>query len=367
MEMAKPKQKYLFIARGPGEAGQAVALAKYCAKKDAKILFCFAKNINRFFLQDEKNIKTFLTPKPNDLFKLVRKEKPQTILFFNSKMWANELKERPKELSAIKCFGVDSNWLFNNKKYPRYPFMDWLDKYFVLFPPTIFNLGLKEKGDNFEISKDVLRRIIPVGFVPSYRSITIPAIARIRKEFKVEKNEKFVFAYFSGYGAGHRAWALENFVKAADLLIKKGRKIKAIYVGPTKGVKDIENLKRDWLLFQDKLPSGKYFLTLAGSDLVFQHQGMVTLAQAICARVPVIANVSFLKDEALPKIHFWEVEPFQKAKTCVMRAKNDSPAKIAKSIDALLYNSKVIAKMKQAQKKVLTSGESAIYSYICKN
>ena len=54
-----PKQKYLFVARGPGEAGQAVALAKYFAKNGKQVLFCFAKDINRFFLQGEKTLKHF--------------------------------------------------------------------------------------------------------------------------------------------------------------------------------------------------------------------------------------------------------------------------------------------------------------------
>jgi len=340
--------KFCFVSRGPGETGQARALAKFLSKKGGEILFCLHQERNLFFLKDDKEFKIFLTPTPKDLKKVVEKEKPDFLFLFNSKMWDDKFKKKCpfKKPKFVFCF--DSNWLFNDEKYPQYKFVKWANRYFILFPQKIFELGLKEFGGNFEIEEKMKRKLIPIGFIPSYSLLPEEKKKEIKKELGIKG--KLIFSYFSGFGAGYRSFALENFVKALERLVKRKKEIRAIYIGPRLGI------RKDWLIEKEGVSAKKYFEILASSDLVFMHQGMVTLAQAISCQIPVICNVSILKTE-LPKLHFWEVLPFKKVGVCEMFSKTTKIEKIVKRIEELLFNKKEIEKMKKRQKEIFEKGE----------
>jgi len=170
----------------------------------------------------------------------------------------------------------------------------------------------------------------------------------------IKGKEKLIFSYFSGFGAGYRSWALENFLKAVELLIKKKRKIKAIYIGPKL------KIQKEWLIEKEGVSAKKYFEILASSDLIFMHQGMVTLAQAISCQIPVICNVSVLKEE-IPRLHFWEVLPFKKAGVCEMFSKKTKIEKIAMGIERLLYDKKEIERMRKKQKEIFERGEEKFF------
>jgi hypothetical protein len=341
--------KFCFVSRGPGETGQARALARFLSKKGAKILFCLHQEKNLGFLKDDKDFKIFLTPRPENLKEILEKEKPEFLLLFNSKMWDENFKTKPPFEKPKFVFCFDSNWLFNSKKYPAYDYVKWAQKYFILFPEKIFKLGLKEFGGNFEIEKEAMKKIVPIGFVPSYSPLSKQKRKEKRKKLKVKENEKLIFSYFSGFGAGYREWALKNFIKALDFLTKK-RKIKAVYVGPK-----IE-IERSWLIKKEVLSAKEYFEILSSSDLIFMHQGMVTLAQGISCQIPVICNVSILKKE-MPKLHFFEVSPFKRAGVCEMFSKTTKIEKIVKKIEKLLYDKKEIEKMRKRQKEIFEKGE----------
>lgn len=361
--------KYLFVARGPGEAGQARSLAKYVATKGGVVLFALLQKENLHFFSHDKNFQLFLTETPQRLKRVIAKEKPEVFLIFNSKAWAANKAFREKPLFKKPCLTlcVDSNWLFNNKKYPNFPFIPWADKYLVLFPKKIFELGLKKNGGGFVIPRPTLKQVIPVGFIPTYPKVPAKERERIRKKYKVQKDEKFIFSYFSGFGAGHRVFAFNNLIASVDRLIKKGRKIKVLYVGPTEDI-DEKKLSKTWLLKEEKISAKEYFVVLSASDLVFQHQGMVTLSQAISAGVPVIANVHLLKElpPSVQKLHFWEVAPFDKAGSCKMFSKSTTLKKIGLEIDKLLYNTAAIKKMTKAQRAIFEKGEGRAFSIIQK-
>ncbi len=367
---AKPRKKkkplkLLFVSRGPGETAQARALAKYASKKGSRIIFAPHQKRNLLFLSKDREFRVFLTETPRKLIKIAKKEKPEVILFFNTKMWARKpafYKGSPFAKNIL-TLGVDSNWLFNNKKYPKYKFIEWMDKYLVLFPRMIFELGLKEKKGDFLVPKKMLDKIIPVGFIPSYKKPAQKARQRIRKKYGIRKDEKFIFSYFSGFGAGHRVFAFNNLIEAVDRLVKSGRKIKVLYVGSTNDL-DKKMLKRKWLLKRAGLDSSEYFLTLSSSDLVFQHQGMVTLSQALSSQIPVICNVHILKDEALPRIHFWEVSPFKRAGVAEMFSKSTPIKKISKRIEELLYNPRKRKEMQRRQKEIFRNGEEIAFKVI---
>jgi UDP-N-acetylglucosamine:LPS N-acetylglucosamine transferase len=142
-------------------------------------------------------------------------------------------------------------------------------------------------------------------------------------------------------------------------LIKKGRKIKAVYIGPRIGI------QKEWLIEKEGVSAKKYFEILSSSDLVFMHQGMVTLAQAISCQIPVICNVSILKTE-IPRLHFWEVLPFKRAGVCEMFSKTTKIEKIEKGIEELLYDEKEIEKMRKKQKEIFERGEERFFKELKK-
>lgn len=358
------KLKYLFVARGPGEAGQARSLAKYISGKGGIILFGLLEKKNLHFFASDKNFKIFLTETPQKLKGVVEKENPEVFLLFNSKIWGGEFLEKPPFKKPAVSVCVDSNWLFNEKRYPH-RFVKWTDRYLVLFPEKIFQLGLKKNAGDFVIAPNTLKKIIPVGFIPSYKKPSSAKLSRQRVKYKIQKDEKFIFSYFSGFGAGHRVFAFNNLVASVERLVKRGRKIKVLYIGPFNGLNP-KHLQKKWLLPIEKLPADEYFLTLASADLIFQHQGMVTLAQAISAGVPVICNVHLLTDEKPPRIHFWEVKPFARAGACKMFSKSTPIKKISQTIEKLLYNNIAIKKMLKAQRSILEKGEEKAFQIIKK-
>lgn len=363
MKSAK-ENKYLFVVRGPGEAGQARAAAKFISQKGGKILFALQQENNLPFFANDKEFKIIITETPKKLIEAVNGEKPDVLLIFNSKMWGRreEFSEKNPFNYSPLVFCVDSNWLFNEKKYP-YNYIKWAQKYLILFPQKVFKLGLKKNGGNFIISADAAEKIVPVGFVPSYIKPSGRQIAEVRRKYGILPEEKLIFSYFSGLGAGHRIFAFNNLVSAVDSLVKKGKKIKVLYIGPTEDLNP-KKLKKSWLMMLDGLPSNDYFLTLASSDLVFQHQGMVTLSQAISAQIPVICNIHFSTEERLPQIHLWEVSPFERASVCKMFFKTAAINEIGNAIQKFLYDAKEIGKIKYAQKMIFESGEEKIFNII---
>lgn len=347
------EDKLLFISHGPGETSQARALARYAVEKKKKVLFIATEKKNIPFLKNEKDFKVFLAEKPQKIKEVFEKEKPKAVLFFNSKIEKKYPRffEKYPFSKRVPCLCFDSNWLFNKKKYPSYPFIKWADEYLIIFPKKIFKTGLTE----FQIEKEFRKKLSPVGFIPSYKKPSKKIIAETRKEYNLEKDEKLIFSYFGGIGSGYRDWAFSNFISSVEKLIKEGRKIKAIYIGP-------EKIRKNWLIKKDSLPSDKYFFTLASSDLIFQHQGLATLSQAISLQIPVIANVS-IKPQ-LPKLHFKELEPFKKEGTCKVFSKSTPISEISDTIEDLLYNKKVGEKMRKKQKAISKGGEEKAFKII---
>ena len=223
-------------------------------------------------------------------------------------------------------------------------------------------LGLKDCGGNFEIEESMQEKIVPVGFMPSYQKPPLSDRKKIRQFYQLNKREKLVFSYVSGFGAGYRIWVLKNLICAVDTLLKHGAHIRVIHIGPQQEMDC--TLQRDWLIYRNGLSAEEYYATLAASDLVFQHQGMVTLSQAISARIPVIANVSYLHDEGMPKIHFWEVGPFARAGVCSMLSKSSHQNIIRHTIEQLLFDKQARKRMQKNQTRVYEMGEKNAYNIL---
>lgn len=362
------KTKYLFLTIGPGETSQGRALAKFVAlKKGNEVLIATRQKNNFVFFSKDKNFKLFLIDSSKKLDNLFKKEKPNVFILCNSKAvrYYEDFFRKPLPNQMVSV-SLDSNWLFDEDG-GWYGSHQNLDKYFIVFSKKIFNLGLKKYGGNYYIRPEILKRIETVGFIPSYKKISVKEKTKTRKKYGVKKNEKIIFAYFSGWGADHRPWAFDNLINSVEKLINKGLNIKVFYIGPIDNINK-STLQKQWLIFKDKpLKSQDFFLALSSADLIFQHQGLATLSQAISAQIPVINNVMDLKNEKHSNsTHAWEVGPFDKLGLCTMFFRSTSIKKISQEIEKLLYDQKVIKKMKKNQKNHYISGGPNAYKVIQK-
>lgn len=364
--MAKKQIKFLIVTMGPGETAQGAALANYAYSKGEDVVIASRKEINYSFFQNyREKFRFYLTETEVQLIELYNREKPDVLVFCNSKIfryYPNFLAKAPS--SKPVSVSLDSNWLFL-KGEVWYSVIEWLDRYFIVFPEKIFNSGLKEYGGNYSIPEEKLARIEPVGFIPSYKKSSPKNKAIIREKYGIVDNEKLIFAYFSGFGAEYKPWALEHLINATEMLIKKGAKIKILYIGSAGNLGD--SMKKDWIIVKEKLEIDEFYDTLAGADLVFQHQGLGTLAQAISANIPTIANVQDIKDEKYPRhSHAWEVGPFAKLGMCTLFFKSTQANVISEEIEKLLYDENRIKEMKGSQKENFVSGEKNAYASIKK-
>lgn len=364
-KIKKKKSKFLFIAMGPGEAVQGIGLANYIMEKGNNIIFIVrVKESYDFVKKQIKNTKILLAEGAENLKKVFENEKPDVLVLCNSKIaryYDDFFMKSPSE--KIVSVSLDSNWLFD-KDGGWYSCADWLDKYFVIFPQKIFNSGLKKYGGNYNIPSEIVERVKTVGFIPFFKKPSFKARLDIRKKYKIKKNQKLIFSYFSGYGATHRGWAFDNLEKAIDVLIQKELDIKVIYVG-AKNDLSTESIKKEWLIVEEKLGINDFYLALASSDLVFQHQGLGTLSQALSANIPVITNVIDSFDSRFSNhAHAWELAPFAKLGLCDMFYKTTPIEEISNEIEKLLYDKKAIKKMKTIQKKYYIAGEPNVYKII---
>jgi len=364
-KQSAPKLKILILAMAAGELTQGMALADYALKKGAAVDFVLRLKQNTPLLKRfKKTSNILLAGKPGSLSHHLDAYTPDVFVLCNSKA-VGYYKEFEKQGPKSKPITItlDSNWLFL-KGENWYSYADWTDMLCVVFPKKVFQMGLKRYGGKYTIPSTTLKKITPVGFIPSTKKPTAQESRRTRKTLGIRKDEKLIFSYFGGYGADHRPWILEHLIASIDKLVAHGRSIRVVYVTSKKNVVP-HNLKRPWLTSKSDLSQDMFFSFLATSDLVFQHQGLGTLVQAISARVPVITNVMDLKDEPFPRTaHAWEVEPFVKLNMCNMLYRSSSSEKIGRAVEELLYNKEKIQKMRGAQKLYYTPGEPQTYRII---
>lgn len=356
--------KVLIFAKGPGESSHAYAIAKYLIKNKLKVIIALRQKVNLEFFHQliDKNI--FVTSTLNELTQLITSQKPYKVILCNSKPF---IKDRTFILHSpwpsIETYTVDSNWLFEESSI--FPYIKWAKKYLITMPKEVFELGLKKNKGHFNIPQKILKKIIPIGFIPSFKK-SKKDITPLLKELNINiyKNEKTIFCYFSGSGAGGKFWVLKNLIKALEPINFKKAKIKILSVGNIKDNPDLP--KFPWLIHlpNDKLNFEKFFQILSHSDLVFQHQGLATLSQAISSETPVICNVYLKSSKNYFGLHKYEVEPFARLNLCRLLYKTSPVQTIRKNILELLFNPKERAKMINSQKRIYSSGEKKLLESI---
>jgi len=350
--------KFLIFTKGPGETSQGYALAKQFSLRGHQIFIGLQQETNAsFFAATKQAAHLSFTPDPLSLTKLVRKIKPDGVILCNSKTFNKTTFIKKSPWPDTPTFTLDSNWLFNSK-VPIFRFVRWADKYFLNFPPQVFKLGLKENGGYFAIDPAVLERIETVGLIPSYKKPSSQAIIKIRKKWGFRQDEKVIFCYFSGFGAGQHAWVFFNLFKAVKKIINRGNKIRIVYTGSPID----HSLDQPYLQYLPKnsINIESFFTTLASTDLVFQHQGLGTLEQAISAQIPIIANVNKENRPYYPRLHEEEVKPFARLNLCRLLFKSTNTKVIEDTIHDLLYNQNEIRKMKAVQAEYYSNGEESL-------
>lgn len=354
--------KFLIFTKGPGETSQGYALAKRFTTQGHQIFIGLQQETNASFFTATKQAKhLYFTPDASSLTKLVKKIGPDGVILCNSKTFNKTDFVEKSPWPNIPTFTLDSNWLFNSQ-VPIFRFVRWADKYFLNFPPQVFKLGLKKNGGYFKIDSSVLSRIETIGLIPSYKKPSIITITQTRKKLAIKRDEKAIFCYFSGFGAGQHAWVFFNLLKAVKKLINQGKKIKIVYTGAP-----IDRfLDQPYLHYLPKTSINieSFFTILASSNLIFQHQGLGTLEQAISAQVPVIANVNRQNNPYYPHLHEEEIKPFAHLNLNHLLFKSTKEEVIVKNIVNLLYNQNEIEKMRKAQEKYYLPGEENLLKSI---
>lgn len=357
----------IIFGRGPGEASQAYGLASYIARQGHTIHFVLGQEVNKTFFPHTVSFFVQVIPSTSstghkEFTQLVKEKNPDAVIMCNSKsFFKTEFITRPA-WSDIPLFTLDSNWLFSTK-YPGYPFISWAERHFLNFPPRVFENGLKGQGGTFEIDSQVRKKIQVIGLVPSYEKPAPSTKEEWRKKLGIQIDEKLIFCYISGRGTVGQPWVLENLLKVVDHLRDRGKKTVITAVG--KGI-DGAKLAGDGYRYVDPglLDCESFYQLIGASDLVFQHQGIATLTQAICAQVPVIVNVAFDQTKSLPNLHEWETRPFEKAGLCTVMLKSTPFALLLQTVEALLYDAHARNKMISTQQQSYQNGEAHILDSI---
>lgn len=296
--------KVLILSMGSGETAQGADLARILIEQNREVVYGLIMAENRHFL-DSFKVPIHILPTPSEFLELVSAQEFDYIIFCNSKTYKhfpNFRKNRPKVSS--KFFSLDSNWLFNENV--RYPYIEWLDKYFVNFTEEIFSLGLVENGGHYQISPQMRRKILPVGFIPENQPLNLIEKLAIRRELGIAEDEKVIFSYF-----GSGTTRILSFEKIfLDYYFSAG-------LGKCKLIQVSESNTIDERVINIKKPNAiLFYKILAASDQVVQHQGMGTLEQAIAANVPVINLVVPADPGEQVNAGEWEVDTFDHLGLC---------------------------------------------------
>ena len=356
--------KFLFFANGPGETSQAYSAARYFIKQKHTVILALRQKTNLSFIPPLSKLEIRITPSVTKLTQLVKSAQPEAVILCNSKSFNTTNFSQQSPWKNTPTFTLDSNWLFNNQS-TTYRFVNWAQKYFINIPPKIFQLGLKKNRGYFSLESNLLSKIQPIGFIPSYSRVNPSVIEQIRKKSGITANQKMIFCYFSGYGAGAKSWVLDNLIRAVEKLRTYGQDIAVVYIGKTPNVRQ-NQFKWFKHIPKEALNLITYFETLSSADLVFQHQGLATLEQAISAKVPVITNVINKTHREFPQLHKAEVSPFAKLGLCRLLFKSTSSEIIKQNVQDLLYNQSQIQQMRLSQQKYYSQGEKDLLNALIK-
>jgi len=365
--------KICFFCIGSGETSQAVAVCKVARAKGHSCVL-IATNESGSTYAKSSGIETVEYLKwpirvgkkdvgynPNEAKEIIEQSASDALVICNSKATSwGFITKRP---NIKKIYSIDSNWLFS--QYKDVQVADWIDTYFVTFPEKVFQAGLKGNGGPYTISKKILEKICPVGFVPSVKKVSESEKEEVRARYGSKYGEKLVFMY-CGWDEEYTQKLIVQYAKAIKGINGKRRyeKIKIVYAGKTDFKLDGAYCDNNYL----KNPSN-FQLVLSASDLVVAHQGMITLFQSIGAAVPIISNVPGKGKYHSGEYHtsYYETKILSSLNLCVALERFQSDEAIGNIVEKILFEKEARAKIVNAQNGMNALAEENIVNYIENN
>lgn len=347
--------KIIFVVHGLGEYAQAQAVADRLQRKKENI----------FFLSKDKLIKDIafndnfsVIDEKNNINNILGKIEADALFLCNSHTNIPYDLVRPSKIKKI--FSLDSNWLFNNKKYNSENFhkfytYPWIDAIYALFPKPIFEANLKENGGYYEIEKYFKNRIYCPGFVPSGKSLNSSEKEILRKKYNINNEEKVISLYF-----GDRAFHSENYnkmvaetMRTISLILNDLKTLNKITIKINKLDSDVPDKRKSSVHFDEELSI---------SDLVIMHYGYGTLARIFHKKIPVISFIPEVEND----IHsnYFELSPLIK-KNAIKHFFFDKYEKteLKDMIISLLLNKPAIKDIRRHQDDIFVAGEENLVKH----
>ena len=347
--------KILFVVHGLGEYAQAQAVADLLQRKKENIFFLskdkLIKNIafnDNFSIIDEKD----------NINNILNKTEADALFLCNSHTNIPYNLTRPNKIKKI--FSLDSNWLFNNKKFSsqdvhKYSTYPWIDTIYALFPKLIFETNLKENGGYYEVEKYFKDRIYCPGFVPSGKSLNYSEKQILRKKYNVNNGKKVISLYF-----GDRAFHSENYNKMVSEIIRNI----SLILNDLKIVNkiDIEIKKLDSDVPDKRKSSIHFDEELSISDLVIMHYGYGTLARIFHKKIPVICFIPPVENEV--HSNYFELSPLIKKNAIKHFFFNKyEKTELKDTIVNLLLNKSAIKDICHHQENIFVAGEDNLVKH----
>lgn len=347
--------KIIFVVHGLGEYAQAQAVADLLQKKKENI----------FFLSKDKLIKDIafndnfsVIDEKNNINNILGKTEADALFLCNSHTNIPYDLTRPNKIKKI--FSLDSNWLFNNKKYDTENFhkfytYPWIDTIYALFPKPIFEANLKENSGYYEIEKYFKNRIYCPGFVPSGNSLNSSEKLILRKKHRINNGKKIISLYF-----GDRAFHSEKYnrmvaetMRTISLILKDLKNINKIDFEIRKLDADVPNKQKSSIHFDEELSI---------TDLMIMHYGYGTLARIFHKKISTICFLPPVEND----IHsnYFELSPLIK-KSAISHFFFDKYEKteLKDTIVNLLLNESAIADARRHQQDIFVSGENNLVQH----
>ncbi len=367
MQSDKPK-KILVAGMGPGEISQAMAFVRHAVSVGSNVsLVIFNPAYASIANFTDDNFSLLISDRKVDAFdQVVKSERPDVLVLCNSKMDFPDSDESYFKESPwpwLATISIDSNWLFIRNNPAKT--LQWPSAYCINIPEPVFQLGLTKNGGHYDIPKETLGKIKLVGLIPSYERVDDSLIKSTREKLNIQSDEKLVFVYSTSTTmlSENRSTLTRKGIDAVGILRDQGHKIKIVNVGPMPD--DVLCANNDWHTNVGEVSTEEFHTLLSSADLVFQHQGLGTLEQAIASNVPVLSNVRDMKDEESPyHAHAWEVLPFVSCGAASMLYFSDSLEKTAAEIASLLYDADKSDFMRRSQSALYVRGEAGVMTVI---
>ena len=350
--------KIIFAVHGLGEYAQAQAVADLLQKKKESVFFltkdpllkeiAFNDNFSVIEIQDHVN-------------KTIENIEADALFLCNSHTTIAYDLVPPKKIK--KVFSIDSNWLFNNKKYNsnglhKFYTYPWIDVIYAVFSRQIYEANLIENGGYYDVDNFFKKKIYCPGFIPSGRHIDSAEKQTLREKYHINQNEKIVSTYF-----GNSKFHTDAFNNMVSANVKKIKFVLNEIQGEKNINFKIQNLNTD---VPDLIKNTiRFDEELSISDLIIMHYGYGTLARVFHKKIPVISFIPPVESN----IHsnFYELSPCIN-KNAIKHLFFDKFEKVELKniIIDLLDNKESVSEIIKNQNEIFVKGEENLVDHFYK-